>query len=349
MSRLIRSLPVSIVEMNGSTHLVRGGSSFVVEDEASAIILRILIGLTYQECDQDLLLTEFSELEKPIAESMLSALIERRILIYSDENISESEELPQDVFFWHFNTTDEIAKARINDDLIYLVGINAISITISEILQKCGIESFIFVDDPLLRNEKYFSDVVLNQESRKVIYSEELNELDPMSSILVPCSEFGSDYPIRGWNKICLDQCIRMIPVILRGLRGTIGPFLYPGESACYECFITRESSVNTPPLAESLWHHDSSIGIKTVAYLDSSIHLLASVAVGEIIKALTGIILVPSNELINISLVEPSIVRHPVYRVPRCQYCSPTEWRPETSIIRDEFKHKIISGFKNV
>lgn len=348
MSELLFSHPVSIVEAGNETHLVRGSNRFIVDEPSNGIALKIIIALTSNGIALNDLLTEFAETEREAVRSLVDALLSRKILTKSEDLISPDPESPNDTFFWHFNLSRKDYVDRLDYAFVIIVGINELSLELTKILIKSGVSNLAHIDDPLLRNASFFDqagiidgfDAPLN-----IISSNNVSQWDNESTLLVVCSEFGTSYPVRAWNKLCVEAKIKMLPVILRELRGFIGPIFHPDSSACFECLIAREQANTHSNVDNDLWTRFESTMINKIAYTNAMIGTLANIVAGEVIKIFTSIVMVPGNELINVALIDPSIKRHPVYRVPRCPHCSPALWRPSLSIVKDEFKNKIIAG----
>ena len=47
-------------------------------------------------------------------------------------------------------------------------------------------------------------------------------------------------------------------------------------------------------------------------------------------------------RSIIYVSTMKPSLSAHKILRVPRCRVCSPTQWRPEVNLKREEFRAKL-------
>ncbi len=351
MTNKLFTYPVDIIESTSGIQLVRGANRFIIREERGSTIVRLIVALSTQGITLDELIAEFSEPDKEIVSSLVEALIERRLAYYADQaTATYGTESPQDIFIWHFNKSRQEFNADINQASIILVGINLLSITLFETLNRSGFTQISFIDDPLLRNIRLFDELGqikdLPEISNLILSDIDLTNFSDNSVLVLPCSDFGGSTAFRQWNTQAHRNEFRLLPVSMHDLRGFIGPYIIPKSSPCYECLIARENANLIDYQEEAVIGEQAhTLQLTTSAYTEAMLQTLAGIAVMEVIKIFTSIMLCPTSELINISLLEPSITRHPVLKIPRCPCCSPAEWRPDINISKNEFKQTLLAS----
>ncbi len=344
--------PLDILESPSGIQLVRGANRFVITNERASTIVKLIIALSNKGIYLEDLLSEFSEPDKNLVSSLLEALVDRRLAYYAEQATSiYGEESPQDIFIWHFNKTPSDFQTEINQAEILLAGVNLLSLNVYDCLIRSGFSNITFIDDPLLRNIRLFDDLGNVKDmpdlGALIISETDIEEkFDKQKTLLMPCSDFGGKSAFRVWNRKAFDHNIRMLPVIMHDLRGLIGPYIIPNSSPCYECLISRENANLSDIQEENIFSENAHrVQLTSSSYTDAMLQALAGMAVMEVIKIFTSIMLCPTSELIDISLLEPSLKRHPVLKIPRCECCSPAEWRPDVTINRNEFKNKLYAS----
>ncbi len=162
-------------------------------------------------------------------------------------------------------------------------------------------------------------------------------------TVLIVTSDFGGRRQMRAWNEFCVARGITFFPVALEGLRGYIGPLVRPRSGACYECYRARENAnLEDAAATRAGEESESERQANMAAFIDPMMASLAGTAAMELLKLAGGFMLPNASQLISVSFLEPSTKRHSVLRVPRCRVCSPTEWRPEINLSRQEFRRKL-------
>lgn len=110
----------------------------------------------------------------------------------------------------------------------------------------------------------------------------------------------------------------------------TIGPWIYPNESACFECYMTRRGSTNQEPVLQSVISDGVSVKPSADRFLahPSLVRIQASVIADSIAThvALHGAKgQAPPGGLLTMTpeLFGWETDRHRVLRVPRCKVCT--------------------------
>jgi bacteriocin biosynthesis cyclodehydratase domain-containing protein len=133
---------------------------------------------------------------------------------------------------------------------------------------------------------------------------------------------------IKKWNGRAIRESRPCLFVDLsHGRHATIGPFYFPDEAACYECFRQRLRE-NTASLSELDAAHqqmlDSGEPLPKVATLPAFQFQVAGIAVAELFASLSRHRQMETlNRAITVSFEEQTMWSEPVWRIPWCNACS--------------------------
>ncbi len=281
---------------------------------------------------------------------------------------ADSAERPEDILFWHFDTSADAVRKRLAAVQVSVVGVNELSRHVCDLLARCGFAHVEAVDDPALRGEQFFADEVLRPESwpsdvpppvpaqewvRRAAASRDGNPqaaagpgpaATPAGGVwcVVPASGFGGAHAFRAWNRLCLRQRWHLFPVLLQDLIGYVGPLVVPYETACYECLRVRENSnLANPELRRAAEYHARD-GQQVTAALPSMALTIAGFAATELFKFYGQVPQWHAGHLIEINLLAPDLTARRVLRVPRCGECSAMNHAAPTST--DKFDYQDLS-----
>jgi bacteriocin biosynthesis cyclodehydratase domain-containing protein len=130
-----------------------------------------------------------------------------------------------------------------------------------------------------------------------------------------------------GWNRRCLDASLPWLLVLpYNGRFASIGPLFVPGETCCYACFVARRASALPDGADLVAFEREPApypVGRGLAAALGG---LAATVAAAWIARADTT----AAGAFAALELEEGvRATRHRVFRVPRCEECSPAAESP--------------------
>jgi len=130
-------------------------------------------------------------------------------------------------------------------------------------------------------------------------------------------------------NRICQQASKPWLRGNLEASSIELGPFIYPGSSACFTCLQLRRRSADPLAIEHELDHaaraqSEDRTGIPPIGESLFGATLGASQLTGEVIRAVTGIAM-PAllNRVVTISPVTGEQRENSVLRVPRCPECS--------------------------
>jgi len=348
----LRVVPFDIIPVEGGVLLSRGSVRFQLAGDDAEFLAGAVADLLSTPNDLETLLQEFSEADRPSVELVVDQLVERGLIVAGDNagSMPLEEESPEDIFYWHFRETSDGISEKLSEWAVVLIGVNFLTTYIMERLQRLGIENITLLDDPSLRNHRFFSaegEVQVDLGANILPYDDEkaLREIvqDPTKALLLASSDFGGARAFRLWNEFAIENRFIFLPVAMRGFSAEIGPLVRPDTGACYECYRARENAnladrqiVRAGEKAE-----EDSQG-RLVGFVDPMLALVSGAVATQVLKLTANIALVEPSTVMYLSTMRPALTAHNVLRVPRCRVCSPTQWRPEVNLRREEFRAKL-------
>ena len=262
---------------------------------------------------------------------LIARLIDCRLLIpiRRPSATIEGREDNLDIFYWDFQGRTNSVTKKLNSHHVVIVGVNFISRQLVTALHSAGVHNFTIVDHPSLRNFRLFDKAgkLLAKDWPGYLHSPEkwTGTLDPSGlGCLVPTSDLGDSSVFHEFNALCVNSGRHFLPVLLKNLVGYVGPFVVPGETACFECLQARQNShLKSPELVraveESVFDRQQVVG-----FHPSMATVLGDIAAMELTKFYSGVL--PSwniGTLIEVDLLDIRVTGHRVLRIPRCPICS--------------------------
>ena len=287
----------------------------------------------------------FTRPSLPHVEKLVHELIERRLLIPSDDSDTRVHEKDNhtDIFYWHFRETTEGVSARLNKIRFVIIGINYISRQLAIALTACGHRNFEVVDHPRQRNINLFDENGhLNNDEWPPRLARPSERKDDQAAELGDCaivtSDFGGQEAVRHWNKVCLERGKPFMPVILKNMVGYVGPLVIPGETPCYECLYYRQRS-HTMDESESLADRMAFEAQQVAGFHPVMAAMLGDIAAFELTRFYGGGM--PARRiggLIEVNLLAARMTERHVLKVPRCIACSPLHRHSCTNLSKETF-----------
>lgn len=338
------ALPIQMIETSEGVILKRGASEILVSgNQANQAIRKILgvargKGATISEIRR-----QFPHSAKTWVDSIIKNLRDRRLLIVADDqaNSSSAQEDHLDIFFWHFGESKATMLKHFNRIQVTIVGVNSISRQLALSLEACGHTNFQVIDHPRHRNNSLFgnADPMGNAKWPASVAQPQAwttgQQVD-LGNCLVATSDLGEQETLCHWNHLCIQQKTHFLPVILKDMIGYVGPLVIPGETACYECLISRERSHRVAKDLEYWADSFSYEGQAIAGFHPVMASILGDIAVFELTRFYGGKIPEKKpNRLVEVNLLAGTMVGRTVLKVPRCSACSPLRTSSETNLSR--------------
>lgn len=340
----LRALPMQVLEIDGGVVLKRGRTEVKIRGEGAAEAVQRLLGATAGEGrTRSELLALSPEPEQPLLASLLDHLARRRLLAPAPETPS-AEENAADIFYWHFGQERAEVTGRLADRRLLVLGVNRISRQLAASLAACGAGSVTVLDDPLLRNLELFDDAgglrpgawpaELPPPSP---YRGDAESLDPEGvDCLVATSDYGAVSRLRRLNELCHLHRLPFLPVLLRDLIGSVGPFVVPGETACFECLLRRERTHARDPATRRLLDEANGAEPGAAGFLPPMASMTGDVAALELVRYFgLGPPLWRVGSVVEVNLLGRDVTARKVLRLPRCPVCTALEKRPSLAVLR--------------
>lgn len=330
-------LPVQIIALSDGALVKRGGMEFRVNGTGVANALSLISSITQK---RGVSLQELLDLFVPSSwiyvRELITKLKNRRLLVplRRTSSLSVPGENHLNVFLWHFGKTSDQVLARLNKVHIDIIGVNFISRQLALTLSSCDQGSFNVIDHPEHRNGHFFN------ETGKLIEHEWPDRLKrPLewkdeaqlntNRCMVVTSDFGGQTTLRQWNRLCIENKTPFLPLLLKNMIGYVGPFIVPGETACYECFSSRQISHMIDGAGNMSLDHDAFKNQRVCGFHPSMATILGDLAAFEIMRfycnAIPG---TKPGRLLEIDLLNSTMTERTVLKVPRCPVCSPLYYR---------------------
>ena len=292
MDLLVKALPFQVLEYEEGVLLKRGLSQILVSGNGA--LERVLIILTSTSgkvssikdiCDQ------FAALDRPGVEALIVDLLDKKFLVSASDTTYDSSGDQFDVFLGQFKRSQKNIIIKLSALRIIFVGINSLNYSIFSSLKNLGVDHMTFLDDPLLRNQRFInSKGILQSEishiiQDNIINADELEERvnDNPPSCLIASSDFGGQALLLKWNQFCIQHNIDFLPVYLQDMVGYVGPLIVPGETACLQCIRTRQNAHLRDLDIRKLVELNASQGQSIAAIHPAAIGMLANTAFFEL------------------------------------------------------------------
>jgi bacteriocin biosynthesis cyclodehydratase domain-containing protein len=329
-------LPVQVIETTAGIVLKRGAVEVqVLGAGAAELVNTVLHALSGSGATQEEVCDRFAEPDRPRVRDFVQLLLSRRMVVEAGREAAAGAGLPEapvDVFYWQLGVSTPEATRLLDEAAIAIVGVNEVALHLARTLVACGASRLTVVDDPTLRNLRFFENGETMRADRWVslpapVPVREWAEGPGIESAgsIVATSDFGGLHSMRRWNERCVEHDRRFLPVVLQDLVGHVGPLVVPGETPCFECAYLRLNAQRDEPM----WHRASELvaleGQWIVGYHPAMPSVLGGVAAFVLTSAhLPSPLALRAGRVIELRLLGAEMTSHPVLKLPRCPVCSP-------------------------
>ncbi len=309
----ITALPFQILEHGGTVILRRGNKQlFLSGANALETILMLLSHTSGTSNSLSFLIQLFAPVRKDEIKALIEELLKIKFLVPAGSvDYDINDETPEQVFFWE-NTLGSKTKEF---DEIYLVGLNALSISLHTNLIECGLPIKGIIGDPLLNQElenESFSPILLNNL-----------DLNKKGILIIGCLPFGGQALLLQWNLRCIKSKVSFLPVWIDDQKGYIGPLNLPFKTPCLNCLRMRQ---NAHLKDFTLWRHyeNSAHSAQDIAAVHPKmISLLTNLVALELINYENFGIKKLNSGLIKTDFNNSETKWERILKVPRCDHCS--------------------------
>ncbi len=336
-NKKFKALPFQVIENDKGIILKRGVAQIAIGGkQASAVIATMLAVLGEHGATLDEVCATFAEPDRPGIKDLLRHLVNRRFLVAADQVLTDTEpassESNLDVFYWQFGRQTAQVVDTLNTYRTAIVGVNLLSQRMVAALTAVGVTTIHLIDDPLLRNPSlYTEDGNWRAEEWPATLAPPVPAEDWQQTLstadvrcIIATAEFGGQHLLRQWNKVCVENNIHFLPVLIQDMIGYIGPLVIPGETACLECLRARQNSNMIDSHEKRIAEEFAFAGQHIAALHPSMLAVVAETAVFEFNRFYAGLLDWKVGKLIEINLFATSTTVRKVFKIPRCPVCSP-------------------------
>lgn len=339
----LQMLPVQVIEHEDRVILIRGLSQVQIPDKNVLLVLTVLQrALQAGPMSAEALSGLFAAPLRPLVLRFIDFLQQKRFIVEAGSvpaSWQPESESSQDIFYWHYNRHQEDIAQRLNEKIWLFAGVNELNKKIVQRLADEGLQQGVIIDDPTLRNTRYFNvDGSLRTATwalpeTRIITPEQAGAYATEDiAFIVAGTEFGSQYLLRDWNEYAVKKGIPFFPVLLQHMSGYAGPLVIPGESACLECLRARQNS-NAQNFEECrITEQYAFQAQQSAAYHSSMLHMLAEIAMFELVRYSAGISW-EVGTMTELNLLSGTMDKRKLLKAPRCPVCSNMHRHPKLNL----------------
>lgn len=335
-------LPVQVIEVADGVLLARGTTQIRLTGRgAFDVIQDVLTALQPPGHTRTDLLAGVAGPERAKLNQLLDLLVARRLVVPASDGFASSRSAPdpaepdraEDVFFWDFGLNAADVRARFAEQRVHIAGLNRVALALAQALRQSGFTNLSLVDAPLLRNLALFDDSgtlcpgTLAADAPPVLAEPDWRAgveagAGRLPSILIVTSDFGGKALLRPWNEWAVGAGVPFFPVVLQQLVGSIGPFVQPHETPCYECVRGRENSNMDDPATQRALESMAFEGQFATGAHPLMPQMVAQHAAFELTKLMSGIGKGPVGRLITVNPLDCDVSEHRILKLPFCPVC---------------------------
>ncbi len=327
---IYRAVPAQLIEYGDGAIIKRGTLETYVRGEGAFQVLQRILEYAADGTTIDKFRDAFDPEERDAVDFILNRLIERRLLVQANDVAAENgSETPENIFYWEFNQNAELARARLREVRLAIIGVTEIARELVRCLSDSGFEGYEVVDDDRLRNLLFYrADGELDLDRWNADAPISLAEWESQVQhrgveCIVATADHGGLHWLRRWNERSIVHRRHFFPVVLHNMIGCVGPYVIPGETACFECLRARQNS--------NLSHPDQQRAAEMVAFESQGVlgyhplmpRAVAGTAAMELVKFWSGALPFEQvGSLIEVDLLTPGLTTRKVLRIPSCEVC---------------------------
>ena len=335
--RLHRSYYAVAVPQSDDVLLYREGRGVRLKPVGGSELLRHLLETVDGSRTVDEIVARLARFDSQLVVASLQSLQRRGLLEEGDESSTESVNAtggavqtllsnvaPQDVS----QAWENLAQAS-----VVVVGTGSVSSALLHMLPECGAGRIyglpssavtrpsVLVEDTVAVPDAQDPDV----PARRAPLSVEARGGLADASLVIVASDHPDPDLLEAVNDVCVDHSVVLLPVVLAGYEGRLGPACIPGQTACVVCASLRAKS-NLSRYQEYLLYEDvmrRRPGERPFGRLPHFPAVLAGMAATEAFALITNAY--PATTLgrvVVMDLLTSESESHDVLRVPRCPAC---------------------------
>lgn len=308
---------VPVIVSDDEVHFTTGpwsGPLFEISDEDRDGVLADLVALLDGTKHIDEIRSEFNPARGDDVTAVLRALQEKSIVRDAGNELDADRAAIGGYFA--LRDTDADPADRIARSRLGVVGAGTVGKTVVEILLEADVGRIEYVDLESVDTEWMRS---LDDGQCDACDADQLGDVIANADFVV----LAADRPYPALASEIDDRAHESgtpwTAGIVNGLDGRIGPTVYPGETACYECFRRRADAASRSDVGYSSVAEASSVANPA---LPSFSHIVAGIVTTDVLKQLAGEFGITTGSVIDYDFYDFAVQFDEVLRLPRCKTC---------------------------
>lgn len=354
--RLHRSYYVLPIPQTNDFLLYREGRGVRLKPIGDPELLRRLFELLDGSRKVDVIVNMLADFGTDLVISALTSLHDMRLLEDAADDIAPVDTIlaareSQRTLFSHLTSDPSSALTALAKAKVVIFGDGAVSSSLSEMLITSGVGQVRTpaITDVLLPGAEQarppeavgarsadfaaFSDAPVPRRK-----SPDLSMLVKDVSVVVAAFDHPNPDLLEAINSACLGQTVQLLPVVLAGWEGHLGPVCIPGQTACIRCADLR-AKANLSHYQQYLLYEDAMRlrpGERPFGRFPHFPGVLAGLAATEVTKIITYCYPPATyGRVVVVDLLMSQSEAHDVLRVPRCPACGRMDRRARPSAPR--------------
>lgn len=308
--------PTAIIRVGDKTLLKRGTTEFILKGDGIHEALLFLSKNMADPISEDEVLNLIDDKQRNGYREIIKVLQSKKIVQpYTNDLCKKNSQM--DAYYDEFNPS--VQTNQNSNPRIVFVGHNGITKETSRLLKQSGYNDFRVIKDENLDGN------LLEDSSIPFITYEELVQIHESVDLLIVSSEIGGMVHFRKWNSFAVEHNIPMYPILLQNMKGTIGPYVQPFETPCYECLRARQNSNFGNPAETRTLEPYSRESASCVAKHPAMVSILSAYAALDLAKDIRGLKQAKGiGSLIEFDFQTSEQATRSLLKIPTCSVCSP-------------------------
>lgn len=296
------------------------GPVFEITDEDADGNLAHLVSLLDGKHHLDTICESFDSTDRDDIESVIRALQEKSIVRDVGSPIDERRANVAGYFSLYDNGNEPLR--RIADAQLTVVGAGTTGTAVVEDFLGSGVAEITYID---ISGDT--DDLLPSTYADRLTILTEAAIVDHLAAVDFVIFAADEPYPdvVSEINETAQKSGTPWTMGVLNGLDGQVGPTVYPGETACFECFRTRADAANDSRIAYAQYAEARKL---TGALLPSFARIVAGFVVVDVLVQLAGGFGHTTGCVIDFDFYDFAVEANEVLRLPRCNTCGKTDER---------------------
>lgn len=340
--RLHRSYYIMPIPHTKDFLLYREGRGVRLKPVGDPALLQRLFELLDGSYEVDVLVNMLSDFSADLVISALKSLRDMRLLEDAAEDLSPVDKIlaareAQRTLFSHLTPDASVALTALAEATVVIFGEGAISASLSQMLITSGVGK---VRTPTRDDGSPAAEQARPPDAagaRPVQFAPfsdapfPARRLPDLASLVKGATAVVAalDHPdpdfLEAINSACLSQTVQLLPVVLTGWEGHLGPVCIPGQTACIRC-ADLHAKANLSHYQQYLLYEEAMRlrpGERPFGRFPHFPSVLAGLAATEVTKIITSCYPPATyGRVVVVDLLMSQSEAHDVLRIPRCPAC---------------------------